>query len=213
MPIFKTQQQAWETHERYHYDTDLEGKFFHGHPGYNRIQQIIDWIPDVEPAVLGVGCNSGGLERTILRKRKGSSVYGVDINPELVRRAKIKGIMAREGKAEELPFNDNSFDVVVLAEILEHVYNALKVLKETNRVLKSDGVVIGSVPHNRSDNAKKGVKEHLYHTRIFTHTVLEKLLLIQFHNVNIVEIYHNPDLSGRPQWFCFRASNSMFPPR
>jgi len=47
---------------------------------------------------------------------------------------------------ESLPFPDNSFDVVVMAEVLEHLPYPLITLSEIKRVLKTNGEFIGNVP-------------------------------------------------------------------
>ena len=45
-----------------------------------------------------------------------------------------------------IPFNDNHFDSIVCFEVLEHVFNPDEFLKEANRVLKSGGIALFTVP-------------------------------------------------------------------
>ncbi|MFY9074517.1 methyltransferase type 11 [Malaciobacter mytili] len=47
---------------------------------------------------------------------------------------------------KELPFENNSFDTVILTQVLEHIDNPFKALEEIKRVLKKDGILILSVP-------------------------------------------------------------------
>ena len=47
---------------------------------------------------------------------------------------------------ETLPFPDNSFDYVVMAEVLEHLPYPMITLGEIKRVLKKDGQLIGNLP-------------------------------------------------------------------
>lgn len=205
MPHFKSEEESIEVHKKYRFDTDHEGKFHKTHSGWGRTLQLLGWIPDNQPLVLGIGCNSGGLEKIILRKVKGSTVYGIDIQATLVERAKQKGIMARVGKAEDLPYNDSFFDIVILSEILEHVFDPQKVLTEALRVLKKDGLMIGSVPHPRGKNAKKSpIEEHQYHARIFNKRTLKKLLS-PLRNVEIVNVCYYPPLDKTPQWYAFKG--------
>jgi glycosyltransferase involved in cell wall biosynthesis len=49
--------------------------------------------------------------------------------------------------AENLPFEDASFDVVILREVLVHLLDPVKALKEIRRVLKPSGFLLGSAPH------------------------------------------------------------------
>lgn len=45
-----------------------------------------------------------------------------------------------------LPFDDNSFNVILLMDVLEHIKNDVFFLSECNRILKNDGLLIASVP-------------------------------------------------------------------
>ena len=51
-----------------------------------------------------------------------------------------------EGKAEELPFRDGQFDVVICTQVLEYLPNPQKAIDEVNRVLREAGVLFLSVP-------------------------------------------------------------------
>ena len=50
------------------------------------------------------------------------------------------------GSAENIPVGDNTFDTVLLCEVLEHLKNPQIVLREVRRVLRSPGAIILSVP-------------------------------------------------------------------
>ena len=47
---------------------------------------------------------------------------------------------------EKLPFENETFDVVILSEVLEHIYNTKNVINEALRVLKKDGFIYISTP-------------------------------------------------------------------
>jgi ubiquinone/menaquinone biosynthesis C-methylase UbiE len=205
MPQFTSEEEAVKAHEAYHIDTDREGKFVPSHNGWLRTEKILEWIPDTAPKVLGIGCNSGGLERTVLRTKKGSIVYGVDVNPELVKLAVQKGVIAKVARAEDLPFKDEYFDVVILSEVIEHFFDVDKALKEAKRVLKTGGVVVGSVPHPAGVNAAKGFKDHPYHARIYTVKELKKDLEKHFKHIFTENILFNPAPNDMPQWICFKG--------
>ena len=51
-----------------------------------------------------------------------------------------------KANALDLPFADDSFDKVICSEVLEHIHDYQGVLREINRVLKSDGILAISVP-------------------------------------------------------------------
>jgi len=55
------------------------------------------------------------------------------------------------GDAENLPFDDNSFDYVISSHVIEHVPNPIKAFTEWNRVLKKDGIMFMIFPKRNAD--------------------------------------------------------------
>lgn len=70
----------------------------------------------------------------------------VDIKSSLPLNEK-REIIQLEGFAEDLPIDTDTIDVVVSNQVLEHVNDDIKAVKEAARVLKTGGIFIGSVPH------------------------------------------------------------------
>jgi SAM-dependent methyltransferase len=70
------------------------------------------------------------------------SSYDININ-ELETEQKIKIF---ECNVEKMPFEDNSFDIILMSHILEHCYNTGLALQEVKRVLSSNGVLCIFVP-------------------------------------------------------------------
>lgn len=95
--------------------------------------------------VLDIGCNSGELMK--LLKEKGCDVTGVDVGEKVLEIAQKKGLNAFYADAENLPFKDKTFDVVIMREVITHIHDRIKALKEARRVLKDDGMFLGSAPH------------------------------------------------------------------
>ena len=113
----------------------------------SRGKLLFQWIPENTNSLLDVGCASGYY--TVHYSKKCSKVFGIDPNENLIKIAKEKypNLDFRKGSAEEIPFKDNSFDVVILSDVLEHVADEKKCLSEIHRVLKDDGKLILTVPH------------------------------------------------------------------
>jgi ubiquinone/menaquinone biosynthesis C-methylase UbiE len=99
---------------------------------------------------LDVGCGAG---YSLMKASEDLDCKAVGIDPdpgahgvgrfvkELVNQIEIK-----QGFAENLPFADNSFDVVYSSHVLEHVNDEVKALDEMKRVLKKDGVLVIGMP-------------------------------------------------------------------
>jgi 2-polyprenyl-3-methyl-5-hydroxy-6-metoxy-1,4-benzoquinol methylase len=97
--------------------------------------------------VLDVGCNDGYIG-SMLRKQN-NDVYGVDIAAHKVRKAKLRGIKAYTVDIEKkpLPFRANYFDVVLLTDVIEHVFDTDLLLNKIHRVLKPGGMLLITTPN------------------------------------------------------------------
>jgi SAM-dependent methyltransferase len=95
--------------------------------------------------ILDLGCRSGALTRAYAA---GNDVVGLDVDRGALEEAAELGIETVWADAEEpLPFDDAGFDVVVAAELLEHLREPDRVVAEIARVLRPGGTFAGSVPN------------------------------------------------------------------
>jgi SAM-dependent methyltransferase len=95
--------------------------------------------------VLDLGCRYGALTRAYA---EGNDVVGVDVDREALAEAAKLGIETRWADVDEpLPFEDESFDVVVAGELLEHVREPERLVGEATRVLRRGGTLVASVPN------------------------------------------------------------------
>jgi SAM-dependent methyltransferase len=95
--------------------------------------------------VLDLGCRTGAVSRHFL---DGNEVVGVDIDQEALKWATERGIDGVWADVEEpLRFPDASFDVVVAGELLEHLRFPDELVREARRLLRPDGVFVGSTPN------------------------------------------------------------------
>ncbi len=103
--------------------------------------------------VLDVACGPGIPSFLAARLvMPGGTITGVDLAPGMVELASekalskgLKNASFREGDAENLPFPDGSFDVVLCNHGLVHTTDRKKALQEMNRVLKKGGLLVVSV--------------------------------------------------------------------
>jgi methionine biosynthesis protein MetW len=154
-------------------------------------------------SVLDLG-SGDGLLLSLLRE-KGISGEGLDLSEEGVTKANSKGLNTKvfDFGSNKLPFPDNSFDTVVMLDILEHLYDPSSVLKEATRVSKGDVVVgvpnfsslparlqvlCGRVPEN--NQPKKG---HVYW---FNLKVLKKLFCAS--ELSLIELKTNTIFESVP---------------
>ena len=91
--------------------------------------------------VLEVGPGPGELAERVAAET-GAEVVALDISPRMVELSRGRGVDARVGSAEELPWPDGSFDCAVAAWMLYHVADLDRALAELARVLRPGGRLV-----------------------------------------------------------------------
>lgn len=113
--------------------------------GPERIPLLRDWVGGPGLRVLDLGCRDGALTSAFL---SGNRVIGVDIDRVALARAGQLGVETVWADLDQpLPFEQACFDVVVIAEVLEHLRFPENAIAEAKRVLVPGGTLIGSVPN------------------------------------------------------------------
>jgi SAM-dependent methyltransferase len=127
---------------RAHHEARRPKDFVYGGP--ERPVLFRQWI-GIGRRVLDVGCRFGALTRAYV---EGNQVVGIDVDREALAEAAKLGIEPIwADAAEPFPLDDESFDVVVLGELLEHLPLPERTVAEARRVLRPGGRLIGSVPN------------------------------------------------------------------
>jgi ubiquinone/menaquinone biosynthesis C-methylase UbiE len=108
--------------------------------------------------VLDIACGEG-YGAAALHKAGAASVIGVDISESVCSHARTKyGLDARQGAAEHIPLPDQSVDVIVSFETIEHVRDPHRFLDECARVLAPGGRLVISTPNKGIYTFVGGVK-------------------------------------------------------
>jgi ubiquinone/menaquinone biosynthesis C-methylase UbiE len=102
--------------------------------------------------VVDVGCGTGSLAFSIVSRCNVTAVEAIDYEAEFVealsQQNSDKRIVARQGDACALPFQDSQFDRALSLLVLHFVSDARKAISEMRRVVKSGGVVAAAVWDN-----------------------------------------------------------------
>ena len=120
---------------------------FGGWKGTDRLIELLN-IKEIEkPKILEVGCSTGYITRYVAQKFD-CEIIGVDLSKLLLEiaeeesgRLNLNNISFKYANVEDLPFSDNTFDIVYGEAITALVPDPVKVLKEYKRVLKPAGKV------------------------------------------------------------------------
>ena len=128
-----------DNYERFFWSVEDRHFWFKG-----RQDLIKRFIPNEKIKILDVGCASGGNLKSLDPKH---DLYGIDLSKEAIKTAKerdLKNVFV--ANAENFPFKDNEFDLIICSDLLEHVKDDQIVLNEIYRVLKKDGKAVIGVP-------------------------------------------------------------------
>jgi len=125
---------------------------------------VVRRIPSGQP-VLDLGCGTGWLSNHVTEH------VGLDGSPAAVTAAAALGRDVRLWRAEDpIPFEDSTFGVVVLKDVLEHLIEPVPVVLDIRRVLRPGGVVLAVTP-----DAQRWVWDDYTHRRPYTRRGLRRL--------------------------------------
>jgi len=117
---------------------------------WRKYEQMFGRIAGLVPRgskVLDVGCGRGKLLGR-LRAERECDVTGTDISAVAVSELAEQGIAGRVAALPEVPFADETFDVAVATEVLEHLSDPSETLRQMCRVLRPSGLLVVSVPND-----------------------------------------------------------------
>ena len=143
--------------------------------------------------ILDIGCGGGATLQRLLKRSQGSTVYGIDISEESVAKARQvnarvlnKQVFVCQGSAEQLPYDDETFDLVTAVETVYFWPHLPACFQEVRRVLKQGGkfAILIEVVEGDSmwTNVVKGMKvyspeelQELLNEAGFIHTEIHRM--------------------------------------
>lgn len=140
--------------------------------------------------ILDVGCGIGNLIAELI-DYKDYDISGIEFSKVAANKAIKRGFKVNVGSLQDEKYSEQTFDVITLLYVLEHVSNPREVLSEIHRVLKNDGFFLLAVPNYRYlrvafDNwfsrLLLGMKASLHaeeHLQNFTPKTLRKMLKVE----------------------------------
>lgn len=195
-----SQDYVWQTH----LDVDeADATQYHNWPR----SELVDLAPRVPRRVLDIGCAAGKTGEYIKHKFPQAKVYGVEVNRTAAALAakRLDGVFA--GKFEDFDFaahgiEPGSLDTVIVADVLEHIYDPWGVMVRLRPYLTPDAQVLASIPNTRNLALMNGLAEgdwryepwgllDVTHIRFFTLKAIRRY----FHETgyHVARVHHNLD--------------------
>jgi 2-polyprenyl-3-methyl-5-hydroxy-6-metoxy-1,4-benzoquinol methylase len=145
----------------------------------SRLSRVAPLVDCRRPRMLDVGCSVGA---TLLAARqRGWEAVGVDVSRDAVDLCRREGLECRTVDDFDLPFPDESFDVLTAWHVIEHVQDVRWTLREWRRVLRPGGVLAMETPDASSRMVRRrGTKYRRFwapeHTYTFTPDTLARFV-------------------------------------
>jgi SAM-dependent methyltransferase len=131
------------TYDKYASQNPIEKRLLNGF--FSRLDTLLPTSVGTSARILEVGVGEGKVATRLAKRYPHASITGLDLPDNDLRdhwnASNLTGLFA---SAEQIPFADNTFDLVVAVEMLEHVSRPDRVLAEIHRVAK--GPVVLTVP-------------------------------------------------------------------
>ncbi|MCH1625065.1 bifunctional glycosyltransferase family 2 protein/class I SAM-dependent methyltransferase [Ferdinandcohnia quinoae] len=113
----------------------------------NEVINLIDSPQDQPINVLEIGCACGGTLLKIKSKYKHANLYGIEFNESASLIASQFADVKAQDAEKEMDYPTDYFDYIILADVLEHLYNPWQVMKNIRNHLKDNGKVLISIPN------------------------------------------------------------------
>ncbi len=160
--------------EEYERMYDLEGSYWWFQGRRKIVESLIDNFVSEVPRrgrVLDVGCGTG----LMLARLRHFEPVGFDFSPVSMQFCRMRGLKnLLRGDVVKLPLADNSVDLILALDLIEHIERDDLMIKEFNRVLRPGGYLVATVPAHESLWSDHDVA--LHHFRRYSYKGFRSLL-------------------------------------
>lgn len=154
------------------------------------IQFIGNHVLPQDKTLLEVGCGTGLSAYLIAKHFPQLEITATDISPNFIKTAKnmyqLKKLTYQVSNAVDTQFDNGSFDIITLFDVIEHIFDVKKFIKEVDRLLTPGGLILISSPNvlNLEIPYKDFVKKR--HRLPYTTNSFENLPLFFF---NLIKVF------------------------
>jgi 2-polyprenyl-3-methyl-5-hydroxy-6-metoxy-1,4-benzoquinol methylase len=116
----------------------------------DRYEFILNHVSENEPGARVLEVGAEPYQLPVAYQELGHEVVGLDLDPHRGSRViENHNLDIRQANInhDQFPLDDDSFDIVVFSEVIEHLFRPLHALREIHRVLCSEGALIITTPN------------------------------------------------------------------
>ncbi|MEI0562492.1 class I SAM-dependent methyltransferase [Brachyspira pulli] len=207
--IFNNTTWVQKDYDKYYSDTTKYSSSFTSGAGglsdldkirYNDIIDRIEKFINKDTSIVDIGCAKGGLLRTF-QDRGYTNLYGIEASHNAIENLRQYNIDGKDSSIFDLTNINKKFDVVILSQVLEHIYDLKKVKYILENVLNDNGILYIDIPDGTSYIKNKLAAyyyfdlEHINHFSLITLEYLfDNLKLVEknsfcFNNVSSIKSY------------------------
>jgi ubiquinone/menaquinone biosynthesis C-methylase UbiE len=149
-----------------------------------RTKEVIKAIQKYQPKpnkILDLGTADGLMLSKIKDQFPKSNCLGIEYSQELIKTNQDKRIKIIQGNVLNLPFKKPQFEVIIAAAIIEHLKQPQKLIKESRRILKKNGVLILTTPDPFWERV---LREETHHSTLNLETLTK---ILKKENLQILE--------------------------
>jgi len=145
---------------------------------------------------LDIGCGNGS--RLLKMRNLGWQVTGVELNKKAFNECINHNLNVFNSTLENTKFEDNSFDVVYMSHLVEHLANPCEIFEIVNKILKPNGLLYIKTP-NRNSLGRKIFGKFWYANDVPRHLFLfsKKSLVNVFKKLNMNLVYYSQDTTPK----------------
>lgn len=153
-----------------------------------KAQNIVDVCKDITPKkILEVGAGDGSILHYLNEWNFGQELYALEIadsGVEIIKERKLQHLVSAQSfDGYKIPFEDDAFDLVILAHVLEHVEHERILLRELKRVAK---FIVLEVPRDYRFGVDRRMKHFLDYGHINMYTPTSLRFLLQSEGLDIL---------------------------